>query len=376
MQGDKGIDMNHARFAESLLESTPDAIVIANSTGRIVLVNGQAQKMFGFEREALLGQPVEILLPKRYHHTHVGHRNHFFSGPKMRPMGVGLQLYGLRRDGVEFPIEISLSPLETEDGLLVSSFIRDITERKRFEQALQEKNEELQNAILAKDRFLTSMSHELRTPLNAILGFTGTLLMKLPGPLTEDQERQLTIIKSSARQLHSLINDLLDLARIESGKVELHLESVVCQSVVQEVASSLRPLADAKGLAFESRVPKRDLVLRTDRRALSQILLNLTNNAIKFTETGTVRLEVVRRQRDGQAFAEFHVADTGIGIRPEDQARLFQAFVQVEGVRSHFEGSGLGLHLSRKLADLLGGQIACNSEFGRGSVFMLILPES
>jgi protein-histidine pros-kinase len=221
------------------------------------------------------------------------------------------------------------------------------------------------------------MSHELRTPLNAIIGFTGTLLMKLPGPLTADQEKQLRTVQTSARHLLSLINDLLDLAKIESGKVELHLEPLACQSVIQEVATALRPLAEKKGLRFETRLPSSETLVRADRRALSQILLNLVNNAIKFTENGSVSLEVVQRDIAGQHTTEFIVSDTGIGLRPEDQAKLFQAFTQVEAVGKRWqEGSGLGLHLSGKLAELLGGRITIRSEFGRGSIFTLELRTS
>jgi len=238
---------------------------------------------------------------------------------------------------------------------------------------LYEKTKQLERN---KTEFLSIISHELRTPLNAIIGFTGTLLMRLPGPLNDEQERHLRTVQRSSRHLLSLINDLLDVAKIEAGKRELEIGPVQCRTIVESIAESQRQAALDKGLEFHVCLPETEFVAETDARAVSQILLNLTSNAIKFTEHGSVTLRLARvPDGNGALFTEFTVADTGIGIRAEDHAKLFSAFSQVERpLARRNEGTGLGLYLCGQLAEALGARITLESTPGAGSVFALQLP--
>jgi PAS domain S-box-containing protein len=360
-------------YTRSLIESNIDALMTTDPLGIITDVNQQMESLTGCTREELIKTPF-----KNYF-TDAGRAEEGIRVVLRDGRVTNYELTARSKTGRETVVSYNATTFNDQGGKLQGVFAaaRDVTERKRFEQTLQEKNIELENASLAKDRFLASMSHELRTPLNAIIGFTGTLLMKLPGPLTDEQDKQLHTIQASSRHLLSLINDLLDLAKIESGRVELRLEEVTCQSVIEEVRSTLRNLAENKNLKFEVEVPKHDVIVQTDRRSLTQILINLTNNAIKFTERGMVRLELHQRRENGEPYAEICVIDTGLGIRKEDQPRLFQAFMQVDSSTTRaYEGTGLGLHVSQKLASMIGGRISFDSEFGKGSKFTVQLPLS
>ncbi|MCL4501617.1 MAG: PAS domain S-box protein, partial [Deltaproteobacteria bacterium] len=357
-------------YARSLIESNIDALMTTDPLGIITDVNEQMESLTDCTREELIGSPFK----------------NYFTDADRAEEGIRLvlregnvtnyELTARSKNGKETVVSYNATTFADRDGKLQGVFAaaRDVTERKRFEQTLQEKSLEMENANLAKDRFLANMSHELRTPLNSIIGFAGTLLMKVSGPLTEKQQKQLQNISTSAKHLLLLINDLLDLAKIESGKIELKLESISCHSIIQEVTSTLLPMAESKGLKLISQLPDQDFSIKTDRRSLSQILLNLTYNAIKFTEKGEVRIELRRNSHDGHWQTEFRVIDTGIGIKPDDQNKLFQAFTQVDtsNARRH-EGTGLGLHLSRKLAELLNGQITFQSVYGKGSKFTITL---
>ena len=335
-----------------VLNAAPDGMLVVSRSGEIVMANTELEKLFGYTHDELIGGSVDMLLPVRHQHEHATHRETFWRNPSTRPMGQGLKLVGRRQDGSEVPVEIALSPVQTDQGDLVIGSIRDISERLRFYDALSQKNVELERASKAKDHFLANMSHELRTPLTVVIGFVKTLMMKAAGPLNAEQERQVSKIETNATHLLALLNHLLDLAKVESGSEEISLEPVDLRSVVEEVETSLRHLAEGKGLALEIDCPPRH-TLGSSSRTLIQILLNLTNNSIKFTTAGSVRIVVEGAPGGNRAITRIHVVDTGIGIRPEDHEKLFQPFTQLDP-NVNAAGTGLGLHLSRSLARSLG----------------------
>ncbi len=380
-QAETALRRSEARY-RTLFESAQDAIFL-DAGEQFVDCNAMTLRMFGCRREQIIGQSPIRFSPRLQPD---GRDSAEEAREKIREAYAGRPQFfewrHCRLDGSEFDAEVSLNRLELAEQPMLLAIVRDITERKRARDQLEERvrertadlvqaNERLEEMDRLKSQFLATMSHELRTPLNSIIGFTGILRQGFAGPVNAEQKKQLELVFASAQHLLSLINDLLDLSRIEAGKVEVERQPFDFAAVVADVVQNLTPMARQKQLSLVAELPAPAVPMVGDRKRCYQVLLNLVNNAVKFTHRGGVKI-TAGVQPDQLRVT---VADTGIGIKPEQMGLLFETFRQLDGsAKRLYEGTGLGLYLCRRLLTLMGGEISVESEFGHGSRFTFTLP--
>lgn len=358
--------MLSSELVRSVLDSAPDAMIIIDGGGSILFANRQVSALFGYETSEIVGASVETLLPERFRGRHVGHRERYGRSVRVRPMGMGLELFGMRKDGTEFPVEISLSPIDRNDENIVAAAIRDVTERKLVEKALEEARGDAERANLAKSRFLATASHDLRQPLQTLGLLNGALrrMVRDEECLEVLREQDLAIDAMSR-----LLNGLLDISKLESGAIKVELTDFDVAPLFDQLRRDFGSLAANKGLRLS--IDPRHAFLHSDITLIGQVLRNLLSNAIKYTQQGTVELRCERRG----GVQRIEVRDSGVGIAPDQLALIFEDFYQI-GVspNSSRDGYGLGLSIVQWIARLLEIKVDVSSIPGMGSVFAIELP--
>jgi len=378
-QAEDALRDSEARKA-AIFDSALDSIISIDHSGRIIEFNPQAEKTFGYKRDAVIGQPMhDLIIPPSLRLKHRQALARYLETGSGSVIGNRVELTAMRNDGSEFPVELSLTSISTKTQPMFTAYIRDLTAQKQQEEIrqrsreLEEQNLRIQEANRLKSEFLATMSHELRTPLNSVIGFAEVLVDGKAGPMNAEQHEYLNDILTSGQHLLHLINDVLDLAKIEAGKMELDPEPFSLRAAAEEVCTITRPMALRRHITLSLAVAEAADSVTLDLRKFKQVLYNLLSNAVKFShEEGVVKLVI---EQDADQRLHIAVKDSGIGIKSHDLPRIFREFEQLEsGASRRFPGTGLGLALSKKIVELHNGTIKVESEFGKGSTFSIIMP--
>lgn len=343
----------------TLLESLAEGVVICDSDGRIVLINRRAEEIFGYSQDEVVGRPLNLLLPERFFETHRQHLSEFFKDPRIRSMGQGLELAGKRKDGAEFPIEVSLSYLHTEVGLLGLAFVTDITKRKEAERALKLRNEEL-------DAFAHTVAHDLKASLSMLIGYSEVLVETYKTLSEEEVEEYLSALARNGRKMNNIIDELLIFASM--GKKAITPGPVDMAVVVNDVLERLQYAI--KEYRAEIILPGSFPMALGYAPWLEEVWMNYITNAMKYGGTPPV----IRLGSDPlpNGFIKYWVHDNGAGLTPEQQAAVFEPFTRMAGPR--IKGYGLGLSIVKRIVERLNGQVGIESEPGQGSTFSFALP--
>jgi PAS domain S-box-containing protein len=364
---EKALLASEVKF-RGILESAPDAMVIADAQGRIVLVNAETERLFGYQRDELVGQLVDILVPESFRGKHPQHREGYIAHPRTRSMGEGLELRGLRKNETEFPVEIMLSPLESPEGILVTAVIRDITERKKSDEHLMKSVSELRRSNDELQQFAYVASHDLQEPLRMVASYTQLLAKRYKGRLDSDADEFIAYAVDGSNRMQGLIQDLLAYSRAgANGKTPSEISS---ENSFKEALTNLRATIEESGaVVTHDSLP----VITTDDAQLVQVFQNLVGNAIKYRSAQVPHIHVSAAKNGGNEWI-FSVRDNGLGIDPQYFERIFIIFQRLHG-RKEFEGTGIGLAICKKIVERLGGRIWVESEPEKGSTFYFALPE-
>lgn len=354
----------------AIFDTAVDAIITINPLGIVQEFSHSAEVMFGYKASEVVGHNIKMLMPEPYHSNHDGYLKRYMDTQEPRIIGTGREVVGLRKSGEDFPMRLAVGRVDLpNDEILFVGLITDISDRKELERSLRRTAQKAEQAAAAKTSFLANMSHEIRTPMNAIIGFTDLVLQT---ELNTQQRSHLNTIRQSSRSLLGLLNDILDITKFESGRVEVEVNDFSLKAVAAQIESTMRVTAEKKGLSLSTDYPNSmPAFFKGDAFRLIQVLTNLVGNAIKFTEQGKV--EILFAYRENQVHIE--VKDTGIGMSKEQVVSIFDAFTQADAsISRRFGGTGLGTTISRQLVDAMGGRIEVESELGQGSSFHVWLP--